>query len=85
MPTKSSVGVKVMTSHGCPKLPGKRVKDALISSPLRGERKKKSSLIGLALQPIGFTHVVVGNSVQLGEFQPAVLQSYALLAGRDER
>ena len=42
-PTKSSVGVNVMTSHGLPKLPGKRVKDALMSSPPCGERNRKSS------------------------------------------
>jgi hypothetical protein len=37
VPTKSSVGVRMMISHGFPKLPGKRVKDALISCPSRLE------------------------------------------------
>src|SRR6266498_6002532 len=40
-PTKSRVGVRLITSHGLPKLSGKRVKDALTSASVPGERKRK--------------------------------------------
>src|SRR5580693_6483033 len=41
-PTKSPVGVRLITSHGRPKLSGIRVNDALNSAPVRGERKRNS-------------------------------------------
>ena len=56
VPTKSSIGVNVITCQGWPKPPGKLANAAIKSSPLMGDWKRKSVGTGASVLAMSFAH-----------------------------